>query len=85
VSDQGAAFPLLQPVAAAAARLTVSKSTVVRLMDDGALVCVRQRSRRRANAGQVDYVVRAIRSGRSGSLEQFAAEWAAMQQEQVSA
>jgi hypothetical protein len=72
---------LLISITEAARRLMVSYTTVVRLMDEDepALACVRQRSRRKANAAQVDYVVAAIRSGRTGSLEGFAAEWLAAQ------
>ena len=80
MSDQNAGGLLLS-VPKAAARLMVSYSTVVRLMEAGALQCVRQRSRRKASGPQVDYVVAAIRSGRNGSLEGFAAEWLAAQQQ----
>ena len=77
---------LLLTITAAAERLKVSYSTVVRLLDDpDGLQCVRQRSRRKANSRQVAYVVAAIEAGRSGSIESFAAEWRAAQEQKVSA
>jgi transposase len=84
VSDQDGGGLLLS-ITEAASRLMVSYSTVVRLMDasEPALACVRQRSRRKANAAQVDYVVAAIRSGRTGSVEGFAAEWLAAQKQKA--
>ena len=72
---------LLVPISAAALRLGVSRSTVARLIEDEALQCVRQRSRRRVNPAQIDYVIRAVTSGRSGSVEGFALEWLALQQD----
>ena len=66
---------LLLPAGETARRLGVSRSTVYRLWRDNDLNCVTRRRQRNAVADQIAYVIGAIRSGRNGSIEEFAAEW----------
>ena len=61
------------PISVTARRLGFHVNTVTRAMDDGTLPFIRFRGTRRLAAGLVDYVERAVRSGRTGSVEDFAA------------
>lgn len=62
----------------------ISPATIGRLLNDGDLAFVRKRKLRRLYAGQVQHIVNAMATGRTGSIPEWAAEWnAGRQQSQV--
>ena len=73
------------PISDAALRLGVHRNTVTRAIDDGDIPFITFRGTRRIAAALVTYVVAAINSGRSGAVEDFAAEWVAEQQQKANA
>jgi excisionase family DNA binding protein len=70
----------LLPVREVAATLGLSPMTVYRRIWNETWPSTRSGSKRLISAALIDYVMGAIDSGRSGSVEDFAAEWVAQQQ-----
>lgn len=60
-----------------ARRLGIGVATVGRLLNDGALDFVKQRTQRKPYRAQVEHIEAALAAGRTGSIKEFAAEWRA--------